>query len=106
MKGMRSQVEALKKDPGRKLSVTDIKREGYMPWATHHRTIVGVIRADMTGPNLLKAKEEGEGKQRRYTIEARNLIKYLTAYGPVLMSMVRKPQTPHGKLGAKRRKGR
>ena len=103
---MRSQVEALKKDPRRKLSVTDIKREGYMPWATHHRTIVGVIRADMTGPNLLKATEEGEGKQRRYTVEARNLIKYLTAYGPALMSMVRKPQKAHAKLGAKRRKGR
>lgn len=103
---MSNQVEALKKEPGRKLSVTDIKREGYMPWATHHRTIVGIIRADMSGPNLLKATEEGDGKQRRYTIEARNLIKYLTAYGPLLMSMVRKPKKAHGKLGAKRRKGR
>lgn len=102
IKGMRSQVEALKKEPSRKLSVTDIKREGYMPWATHHRTIVGVIRADMHGPNLLGATEEGEGKQRRYTVEARNLIKYLTAYGPVLMGMVRKPSKPNGKIGAKR----
>jgi hypothetical protein len=104
MKSMRSQVEALRKDPKRKLSVSDIKREGYMPWATHHRTIVGVIRADMTGPNLLKAKEEGEGKQRRYTIEARNLINYLTAYGPVLMSMVRKPKTQNDNGAVKRRR--
>jgi len=102
IRSMRSKVEALKKDPKRKLSVSDIKREGYMPWATHHRTIVGVIRADMTGPNLLKAKEEGEGKQRRYTIEARNLISYLTAYGPALMSMVRKPKQ-HESNGAKKR---
>lgn len=104
MKSMRSQVEALKRDPKRKLSVSDIKREGYMPWATHHRTIVGIIRADMTGPNLLNAKEEGEGKQRRYTIEARNLINYLTAYGPVLMSMVRKPKNTHDNGAVKRRR--
>lgn len=90
LKSMRSKVEALKKDPSRKLSVSDIRREGYMPWATHHRTIVGIIRADMHGPNLLKAKVEGTGTQQRYTVAARNLINYLTAYGPVLMSMVRK----------------
>ena len=89
---MRSIVEALKKDPRRRLSVSDIKREGCMPWAAHHRTIVGTIRADMHGPNVLKAKVEGEGTQLRYTVEARNLINYLTAYGPVLMSMVRKPK--------------
>lgn len=105
---MRSNVEALKKEPGRKLSVSDIKREGHMPWARSHRTIVGIIRADMTGPNLLKAKEEGEGKQRRYTIAGKNLIKYLEAYGPLLMSMIRKPKTKNGSIGAtkKRRGGR
>ena len=89
---MRKQVEALKKDPQRKLSVSDIKREGLMPWARHHRTIVGIIRADMHGPNLLGAKVTDEDRLTRYTVKAENLIKYLNAYGPVLMGMVRKPK--------------
>ena len=96
-----SQVEELKKEPSRKLSVTDIRREGYMPWARSHRTIVGIILADLHGPNILKAMIEGAGRQQRYIIEARNLIKYLTAYGPVLMGLVRKPKNANGKHGAK-----
>jgi len=90
MKIMSSIVEALKKDPKRRLSVSDIRREGCMPWATHHRTIIGFIRGDMLGPNLLKTKVEGDGNHTRYTIEARNLIIYLNAYSPVLMRLVRK----------------
>lgn len=90
IKDMRIMINDLKKEPSKKLSVADIKRGGYMPWATHHRTIVGILRADQIGPNILKATVEGEGSQQRYTVVAKNLIKYLTAYGDVLMSTVRK----------------
>jgi len=89
---MRKNVEILRKEPNKALSIADIRREGYMPWATHHRTIVGIIRADLHGPNLLRAKVSGEDTQLRYTVLAKNLINYLTAYGPALASMVRKPQ--------------
>lgn len=87
---MREQIKSLKKDLKRKLSIADIRREGYMPWAKHHRTIIGIIRADMTGPNILKAKVEGENKQLRYTIVSKNLINYLTTYGPALATLARK----------------
>lgn len=89
IKDMRAKIETLKKEPNRKLSVTDIKREGYMPWANHYRTILGIIMADKSGPNILKVKIEGEASRLRYEISAKNLIKYLTEYGPALMSLAR-----------------
>jgi len=87
IKGMRRQVEALKKEPKRELSITDVKREGILPWARHHRTIIGIVRADMHGPNLLKAKVSGKGRNTRYTMRAENIIRYLETYGPALMSL-------------------
>jgi len=90
MKDMRAKILVLKKQPKRKLSTADIKREGYMPWATHHRTILGILKADKIGPNILNVAIENEEKQTRYTVTSANLIKYLTAYGPALISMIRR----------------
>lgn len=90
LKDMSRTVEALKKEPARRLSVTDIKKEGVMPWALHHQTIIGIIKADMHGPNILKAEVDKKEKTTRYSVKAENLIKYITLYGPVLASTVRK----------------
>jgi len=87
---MRDNVEALKKKPNRKLSLSDIRQENLMPWARNQKTLLSLIKADLHGPNILKATVEGKGTNTRYQIEARNIIKYITIYGPVLERYVRK----------------
>ena len=103
---MRKTVDTLKQEPSTELSVTDIKRGNYIPWAKHHRTIVGIIEADMHGPNLLEARLTGKDQLTRYFVSKKNLIKYINTYGPALMSMVRKPNKTNGKskLGARKRR--
>ncbi len=79
--------------PKQSYGPADITRMGTFPWARDHRTIVKQIEQDRAGENLLQAVVTGEGKQRRYEIEGKNLIKYLKKYAVVLMSTARKPKT-------------
>lgn len=73
-------------------TVTDIVTENILPWARNYRTIVKLIEQDLAGENILEAEVAGEGRQRRYSISGRNIIKYVKKYGPVLIGSVRKPK--------------
>lgn len=83
----------LRKDPLRWYSLTEIEDLGLIPWAKSDRTIRKVIDNDLRGEKLLGSRVVGTGKQRRYTIQAAGIIKYLEAYGPALMATVRKPKS-------------
>lgn len=87
---MRETTKPLK--PKHLYSVTEIKRAGLIPWARDHRTIIKIIEQDAEGAHLLNAKVEGTGRQLRYTIEGKNLKRYLTKTAPLLMHAVRKPK--------------
>jgi len=71
----------------------DLVRMGTFPWARDHRTIVKLIEQDLAGENILEADVSGEGRQRRYQVVGKNIIKYLNKYAAVLMSTARKPKT-------------
>lgn len=86
-----SLTQAIK--PKQSYGPADIARMGTFPWARDHRTIVKLIDQDMAGENLLQANVTGTGRQRRYEIEGKNIIKYLNKYAAVLMSTARKPKT-------------
>lgn len=79
--------------PKQSYGPADITRMGLFPWARHQRTVVKLIVQDRAGENLLQANVTGEGRQRRFEIEGKNIIKYLNKYAAVLMSTARKPKT-------------
>jgi len=74
-----------KKSPSEELTIGDIVKGEYMPWAKHHRTVLKLINTDSENKNILKVKRTENG----YYIQSRNLIRYIKKYGPALMGMVR-----------------
>lgn len=88
MKGM-SRINAiitqLNKEPNREYSLSDITRERLFPWAKDLKTIRSIVHRDLNGENLLKAQVEGTGRTTRYTVKGKNLVRFLTIYGPGLM---------------------
>lgn len=78
--------------PKRIYTASDIVTGAYFPWARNYRTVLKLIENDMAGENILQAVEEGEGRQRRFQIQGRNIIKYIKKYGPVLIGTARKPK--------------
>lgn len=86
---MEAIVEALKKEPKRWYTLSELQDEKMMPWAKNGRTIRKILDADRHGPNLLKSQITGTASQRRYLVQGQYLIKYLTIYGPGLMALVR-----------------
>lgn len=76
-----AKVEALK--PSTKLTINTIVKQHLLPWAKDERTVKKIIRADLHGPNILKA-DTGDIKSV-YIVEARNLNRYIKAYGPAFM---------------------
>lgn len=78
--------------PKQLYSAADIARAETFPWARDQRTIAKLIEQDMQGENILQASVSGEGRQRRYEMEGKNIIKYLTKYGAVLIATARKPK--------------
>lgn len=89
IKSMEAIVEALKKEPKRWYTLSELQDEKMMPWAKNGRTIRKILDADRHGPNLLKSQITGTASQRRYLVQGQYLIKYLTIYGPGLMALVR-----------------
>lgn len=87
---MKNVVEALRKQPLRWLSLVEMEREGVIAWAKNTRTIRKVIDRDRDADNLLRARIIGVGRQKRYTVQAAGLIRYLQAHGPSLIGTVRK----------------
>lgn len=79
--------------PKQSYGPADITRMGLFPWARDHRTVVKLIEQDSNGEGILEARTSGQGKQKRYEIEGKNIIKYLKKYAAVLMSTARKPKT-------------
>lgn len=87
---MRETIQALK--PKHQYTLMEIARDGIIPWARDHRTIIKLIENDANGAQLLAANVTGAGRQRRYTIEGKNLKKYLTRTAPLLLHTARKPK--------------
>ena len=90
MESVRELTRSLK--PKHQYTLMEIARGELIPWARDHRTIIKLIEQDANGAQLLAAKVEGDGRQRRYTIEGKNLKKYLTKTAPLLLHTARKPK--------------
>lgn len=103
MEHMQEKIDYLKKFAEVEFSSQEIRTQGLFPWARNDRTIVKLIERDTTsGENILRARIEGEGRQRRYFIKGRQIIKYIEKYGPALMVRVPKPKRhEHKKAEAK-----
>jgi hypothetical protein len=61
-----------------------------IPWALHYQTLRKIVSDDQIKENVLQAVRQGEGRLVRYTIEGKNIIKYIKRYGPVQMIKVRR----------------
>jgi hypothetical protein len=79
-------------EPKRIYTASDLVTGAYLPWARNIRTVKKLVDNDMAGENILNATIDGEGRQRRYQIEGKNIIKYIKKYGPALIGTVRKPK--------------
>lgn len=79
-------------EPKRIYTASDLVTGAYLPWARNIRTVKRMIDTDMAEENILQAIVEGEGRQRRYQLQGKNIIKYIKRYGPALMATVRKPK--------------
>lgn len=62
-------------DPGKSYSKYEIMQLGVMGKTTP--TVSKKILQDQLGPNLLKTKIQGKGRDSRYQIKGSDLIKYL-----------------------------
>lgn len=98
---MRKTVEFLKKHPNKTFTLSEIASMQLMPWARDSRTIRKLIERDFEGANLLNATVKGVGGQRRYTMQAKDIRKYLQTYGPALMGTTRQLKNYDRKIGKK-----
>lgn len=80
-------------NPRKDYTSTDILRENLFPWAKHPLTLKKLIRKDAQGENLLEVKIEGVGRQTRYLIKGKNLLRFTRKYGTYLLGNVRKAKT-------------
>lgn len=78
-------IKKLQKEPEREYGLSEMTQEGIFPWAKDLKSIRTIIARDLNGANLLKTRIEGEGRRKRYTVKAKNIIKFLETYGPGLM---------------------
>ena len=102
IESMRNQVEFLKEHLEKEFNQTEFKMFRLFPWAIDSRTWKKVVRADLSGENLLQAIVKGEGNKARYFIKGKNIIKYINKYGPLMMGKVRKPKKLWKKQKAKK----
>ena len=87
---MKKTVAQLQKDPEKIYTLADFETLGLLPWAKNQRTVKKILEVDKKRLNVFKVKIVGEGNQRRYYVKGKNIINYLTTYGPALISTVRK----------------
>jgi len=79
----------LAKHKKRDFTSTEIEEMNLFPWAKNSRNRTALMKADMFGDNILKARIQGEMYQTRYMVTGANIIRYLTKHGPSMMMTVR-----------------
>lgn len=102
VKRMKDKIEArlklLRQNRHDRYTLTDVTQMEMIPWVSSYRTVRSLIHSDMRNDNLLDVEITGRDSQRRYTVTAKGLIKYLLEYGPAMMVMARN----HKKNGSRK----
>lgn len=92
MELMQERIDYLKKHLGIEFTAQQMRAQRFFPWALNDRTIVKLIERDRCNENVLHSWVDGVGRQRRYIVKGRYIIKYIEKYGPALMVREGKPK--------------
>lgn len=60
-------------------NLLEIVQLGLLPWCKDHKTVRNWVHRDTLGKNILKTMVVGSGKQARYHIQGKNIIKFIEA---------------------------
>lgn len=85
-------MDKVKIQPNKEYTTQEIHDLKLFPWTYHPRTISRFLIKEQFGENMLKAKIEGKGRQRRYFVTGKNIIKFLKVHGKLLMQNTSRPK--------------